>query len=254
MWFDLPCPMIIGHRGDSAHAPENTLSAFQAALLAGADAIEFDVKLTSDGRVVIIHDQSLERTTNGTGRVVEKSLGELRSLEAGAHFPGRHPGERIPTLDEVFDQFGRQLFMNIELTNYLTPQDGLVAAVIELVRRFKMEDRILFSSFLPWNLSIARRALPNIPCGLLTMRGWMGAWGRKIGWRAKTYAALHPFYTDVDEGMVERVHAAGKRFNVWTVNAEEDLRRMIGYGVDGLITDDPALAGRLTHRGDGPQT
>jgi len=248
MLFDTPQPIVIGHRGDSAHAPENTLSAFEAALQAGADAIEFDVKLTTDGQVIVIHDQTLERTTNGTGRVVEKTLADLRSLDAGAHFAEKFRGEHIPSLDEVFGNFGRKLFMNIELTNYLTPQDGLVQAVIELVRTHKMEERIIFSSFLPWNLQIARRAFAHVPCGLLTMRGWMGAWGRNVGWRSKTFAALHPFYTDVTAGMVERVHAAGKRCNVWTVNTREDLTRMIGCGVDGLITDDPGLACSLTGR------
>jgi glycerophosphoryl diester phosphodiesterase len=116
------------------------------------------------------------------------------------------------------------------------------------VRKHKMQERILFSSFFASNLTAARRLLPDVPCGLLTFRGRLGAWGRSIGWRGKPYAALHPFYTDADAGMVARVHAAGKRFNVWTVNAEDALRRMIGLGVDGLITDDPGLACRLLGR------
>jgi glycerophosphoryl diester phosphodiesterase len=248
MWFDLPHPTVIGHRGDSAHAPENTLSAFEAALQAGADAIEFDVKLTTDRQVVVIHDQVLERTTDGTGRVTQKSLAELRRLDAGAHFDARFRGERIPTLDEVFGNFGQKLFMNIELTNYYTPFDGLIPAVVDLVRRHRMEERLIFSSFFPWNLSLVRRSLPGVPCGLLTFRGRAGAWGRNYGWRRKPFAALHPFYTDTDAALVDRVHGAGKRFNVWTVNAGDDLRRMIGLGVDGLITDDPGLACSLLGR------
>jgi glycerophosphoryl diester phosphodiesterase len=248
MWFDLPRPVVVGHRGDSLHAPENTLSAFEAAFEAGADAIEFDVKLTTDKQVVVIHDQVLDRTTDGTGRVTKKSLVELRRLDAGSHFADKFRGELIPTLDEVFGNLGQKLFMNIELTNYFTPFDGLVPAVVELVRKHRMQERIIFSSFFASNLKLARRFLPTVPCGLLTFKGWVGAAGRTFGWRGKTYAALHPFVTDVEAGMIDRVHAAGKRYNVWTVNAAEELRRLIGLGVDGLITDDPGLACTLLGR------
>jgi len=248
MWFDLPKPAVIAHRGDSLHAPENTLAAFETAYRRGAEAIEFDVKLTADGQVVMIHDQTVDRTTDGTGRVTKKSLAELRRLDAGSHFSEKFRGEHIPTLDEVFGELGQKLFMNLELSNYYTPFDGLVPAVVGLVRKHRMQERIIFSSFFASNLVLAHRFLPDVPCGLLTFRGRLGAWGRKYGWRRKTYAALHPFVTDVDAGLVERVHSAGKQYNVWTVNAAADLQRLIDLGVDGLITDDPGLACSLLGR------
>jgi glycerophosphoryl diester phosphodiesterase len=244
-----PRPAVIAHRGASAHAPENTLVAFELAIAQGADAIEFDVKLTRDGQVVVLHDQTLDRTTDGRGDLREFSLSALRDLDAGVHFSERFRGERIPTLEEVLEAVGRRILINIELTNYATPLDGLVPAVVDLVRKFGLEERVLFSSFFPHNLRRAKRLLPQVPCGLLTWAGWPGWGGRTLGFRRSVYQALHPHLRDVDAGLVRRVQAAGRRIHVWTVNAEADLERMIACGVDGIFTDDPALALRILGRG-----
>ena len=247
MWLDLPAPVIIAHRGDSVHAPENTLAAFNLAMQNGAVAIEFDVKLTIDGHVVVIHDQTADRTTDGSGRVTQMRLAELKELDAGSWFSAQFRSEHIPTLDEVFTGLDKRLYMNIELTNYTTPFDALVPRVVELVKRHNLQSRILFSSFYARNLKHVQTLLPEVPYGLLTLPGWMGMWGRTFGWRAH-YQTFHPHYSDVYSSMVNRVHAQGKRLNVWTVNGEADMRRMLGMGVDGLITDDPASARRLLGR------
>ena len=249
MWTELPSPIVIAHRGDKVHAPENTLAAFKLAAEKGADAVEFDVKLTTDGQVIVLHDQTVDRTTNGTGNVAQLPLAALRDLDAGAWFSGQFRGEKIPTLDEVFETVGKRIHMNVELTNYSTPNDALVQKVVELVKKHGLESRVLFSSFLARNLRKARLLLPEVPRGLLTLSGLLGYWGRTFGWRGD-YAALHPYLTDVSAGLVYRVHAAGKRLNVWTVNTEADLKRMVGLGVDGIITDDPALALRLLGTGE----
>ncbi len=248
MWPNLPAPIVIAHRGDNVHAPENTLSAFKMAADKGADAIEFDAKLTYDGHVIIIHDQTVDRTTNGHGEVKKMSFAALRDLDAGTQFPGQFPGEKLPTLEEIFETVGKRLYINVELTNYATPFDNLVSEVAKIVKKFGLQERILFSSFFPHNLVKARKLLPEVPCGLLTWSNWMGKWGRTIGFRRSTYAALHPYLDNVDTGMVNRVHAAGKRINVWTVNGEDNLKRMIGLGVDGIFTDDPGLALKLLGR------
>jgi glycerophosphoryl diester phosphodiesterase len=240
MWNDQLSPVVCAHRGDKAFAPENTLSAFRQAADKGADAIEFDVKLTSDGQVIVLHDQTVDRTTNGTGNIAKLPLVALLDLDAGIQFPGKFPGEKIPTLEQVFETVGKRLYMNVELTNYSTPNDLLVSKVADLVRKHGMQTRVLFSSFFSRNLHKARMLIPEVPCGLLTLPGLMGSWGRTFTWRGN-YAALHPYMTDVDPGLVFRIHAAGKRVNVWTVTAEADIKRMIGLGVDGIITDDPAL-------------
>lgn len=247
MWPDLTTPLVIAHRGDSLHAPENTLAAFEAAVRQGADAIEFDVKLTRDEQVVVLHDQTVDRTTDGTGSLAELDLAALHELDAGSSFSADFRGEPIPTLEDLLEAVGNRLYLNIELKNYATPFDDLVPKVAELVRRHALEGRVLFSSFLPRNLRSMRKLLPNVPRGLLTYRGWLGSWGRAFGWRGD-YSALHPCLTDLDARLVARVHAAGKRVHVWTVNLEADIRRVIGLGVDGIITDELALTCRLLGR------
>ncbi|MFN2146831.1 MAG: glycerophosphodiester phosphodiesterase, partial [Anaerolineales bacterium] len=118
-------PLVIAHRGASAFAPENTLSAFTLAVKQGADAIELDAKLTADGRVVVYHDLTLDRTTSGKGKLAEKSLAELKRLDAGSFMGQEFRGERIPTLDEVFETVGDTLLINVELTNYGSVLDRL---------------------------------------------------------------------------------------------------------------------------------
>jgi glycerophosphoryl diester phosphodiesterase len=249
MWIDLPHPTVIAHRGDSTHAPENTLAAFKLAAENGADAIEFDVKLSADGKVITCHDQKVDRTTDGTGYLFQLPFAALRDLDAGAWFSEKFRGERIPTLDEVFETVGKNLYMNIELTNYFTPGDNLVPKVAELVRKHAMQNRVLFSSFLARNLRKTRLLLPEVPRGLLCIPGVLGLWGRTFAWRGG-YFALHPHLNDSNPRLIDRVHAAGKRVYVWTVNAEEDMKRMIDLGVDAIITDNPALTLHLLGRGE----
>jgi glycerophosphoryl diester phosphodiesterase len=247
MWNDISRPAVIAHRGDKSHAPENTLAAFKLAAEKGADAIEFDVKLTADGQVIVLHDQTVDRTTNGTGNVSALPLKVLRELDAGAWFSEMFRGERIPTLEEVFETVGKRLFLNVELTNYATPGDDLIAKVVELVKKHDMQDRTLFSSFFIRNLRKVRLLLPKVPRGLLTWSGLLGFWGRTFSWRGD-YFALHPYLVDVNQGLVQRVHATGKCVHVWTVNIEEDLKRVIALGADAIITDNPELALRLLGR------
>ncbi len=239
-----PKPLIIGHRGASAQAPENTLAAFELAINHQADAIEFDVKLSSDNQVVVIHDSTVDRTTNGTGKVSNIPLSALQELDAGLKFSKKFVGEKIPSLIDVFELFGKRILMNVELTNYSTPFDGLVKEVVKLVKFFKLEEHIIFSSFLAKNLNISQRLLPEVPCGLLAFPGWMGYFHRKYGWKRK-YQALHPYFTEVDEGLVSDLHAAGKRIHVWTVNGEENMNHMLNLKVDGIFTDDPGMLRRI---------
>ena len=242
MLESLPQPIIFAHRGASAHAPENTIAAFELALTQQADGIELDVKLSSDGHVVVHHDSTVNRTTNGQGRLKDMSLAELRSLDAGASFADQFRGEKIPTLDEVFETVGKRTFINVELTNYNTPRDQLVETVCMLVKKHQLQKRILFSSFFAGNLSKARSYLPEVPRGLLAFNGILGAWARSFGFVFGKYQALHPYLKDMTQQEVLRVHRLKRRVHVWTVNAEEDLRRLFSWGVDAIFTDDPQLA------------
>jgi glycerophosphoryl diester phosphodiesterase len=242
MLTSLSQPVIFAHRGASAHAPENTLAAFELALAQQADAIELDAKLSADGQVVVIHDATLDRTTDGRGRVMDLTFSQLRALDAGSFFSEQFRGEKIPALEEVFEAVGKRTFINVELTNYATPGDGLVESVCELVKKCGMQQRVLFSSFLALNLSKARAYLPDVPRGLLALKGFPGAWARSFGSAFGRYQALHPHLTDVSRQQVQRVHRLNRRIHIWTVNAVEDMRRLFRWGVDGIFTDDPLLA------------
>jgi glycerophosphoryl diester phosphodiesterase len=236
-------PLVFAHRGASAHAPENTLAAFDTALRQGAHAIELDAKLSADGQVVVIHDATVNRTTDGKGRVSNMELAALRALDAGSFFSDQFRSERIPTLDEVFEMvIGTRMLVNIELTNYTTPNDGLVERVCALVKHYGLEKKVLFSSFLPSNLAESRRLLPDVPQGLLALPGWLGWWSRSFGFNFGDFEALHPNMRDATPRRVARVHRLNRRIHVWTVNTAEDIRRLFGWGVDGIFTDDPLLA------------
>lgn len=242
MLKSLPQPIIFAHRGASAHAPENTLAAFELALTQRADAIELDVKLSADGQVVVIHDATVDRTTGSQGRVRDLTLAQLKSLDAGSFFSEKFRGEKIPTLAEVFEAVGKRTFINVELTNYNTPRDGLVEAVCTLVERFSLQEHVMFSSFFASNLTRARARLPEVPRGLLALNGLLGAWARSFGFAFGRYQALHPELKDVSRQQVQRVHRLQRRIHVWTVNAADDMRRLFRWDIDGIFTDDPQLA------------
>lgn len=235
-------PIIFAHRGASAHAPENTLAAFELAVEQGADGIELDVKLSADGHVVVIHDPTVDRTTGSHGRVKDLSLAELRSLDAGGFFSEKFRNEKIPTLEEVFETVGKRTFINVELTNYNTPRDHLVESVCILVKKFGLQSRVLFSSFLPSNLSSARSYLPEVPTGMLALNGLMGLWSRSFGFAFGRYDALHPNLKDATQQRIYFVHRLNRRVHVWTVNDKADMLRLFKWGVDGIFTDDPQLA------------
>ncbi|MBN1305010.1 MAG: hypothetical protein JXA13_11300 [Anaerolineales bacterium] len=235
-------PVIYAHRGASAHAPENTIAAFELALEQAADGIELDAKLTADEHVVVIHDQDVMRTTDARGRVNQLKLCDLQRFDAGSHFSQEYRGERIPTLDQVFEAVGKKLIINVELTNYASPFDMLVEKVMKLIKRHNLEKSVLLSSFFPHNLKKASRLLPQAPRALLAYQGFPGMWGRSFGFMLGDYEALHPNFADITHPQVVRVHRLKRLVNVWTVNRPDEIRRLQVMGVDGIITDDPKLA------------
>jgi len=245
MFASLPRPTIFAHRGASAHAPENTLAAFTLACEHGADAIELDAKLSADAQVVVIHDLTVERTTNGQGRVGSLTLRELKQLDAGSHFSAAFKGEPIPTLEEVFAALGQRIFINVELTNYARPSDDLPEKVCALVEKYALQERVLFSSFNPLALLRARRCLPQIPAGLLALAGSAGRLARSPLARLIPHQALHPEIGDVTPQLVRRTQRSGRRVHVYTVNRPDDMRRLFALGVDGIFTDDPHLARQI---------
>ena len=239
-------PLNIAHRGASAAAPQNTLAAFRKAIELGADGVELDVQPSADGAVVVIHDFTVDRTTDGTGRVAAKTLAELQSLDAGCKFSPQYAGERIPTLAEVFEAIDGRLLVNIELKDFRSLGGRLEGPVVEVVRKHAMEKRVLFSSFNPFVVRAAKRLAPDIPAGLLYEEDLLIPLRR--AWLAPfvPHEARHPCFPMVTEETVEWCHARGLRVNTWTVNEPAEMRRLIALGVDGIITDRPdVLAGVL---------
>lgn len=238
----LPKPAIFAHRGASAHAPENTMAAFNLAVKQHADGIELDAKLSADGYVVVFHDQSIERTTTGTGRVKDLPFKALLEMDAGSYFDIEFKGEPIPSLEEALDTLGGQIFINIELTNYTSLFDQLPEKVAELVLRLDLAKSVMISSFNPIALRRIKRLLPEVPIGLLARSHKQGALARKLGKYIVPYQILEPAWIDATPELIKQVHLAGRKIFVYTVNQVQAMHEMYLLGVDGIYTDDPLLA------------
>jgi glycerophosphoryl diester phosphodiesterase len=242
MFENYPSPMVFGHRGACALAPENTIPSFELAIEQGADAIELDVKLTADNQAVVIHDETVERTTDGKGFVNQLSLSEIKKLDAGKFFNEKFAGVRIPTLSEVFESLGKRILIDVELTNYFSPTDDLIPIVAAIVKNHQMQTQVFFSSFLPQNLDQIRQLLPHTPAALLCQGGSQGILARSAEFLNTSPELIHPNLSDVNQQFVKIEHERGRRINVYTVNKDADILRMRDLGVDGIFTDNPLNA------------
>ena len=238
-FLDSERTLNIAHRGASAAAPPNTLAAFEKAIELGADGIELDVHFSADGVPVVLHDLSVDATTNGSGRVADLTLAELKQLDAGTRFDPAFAGERIPTLDEVLRAVGNRLLLNIELKTTSLGDNGLERAVVALVEQHHLSHRVLFSSFNPFSLRRAKRIAPHIPAGLLYDQGLSLPLRR--AWLAflAPHEARHPHYKMVDARYMAWARRRGYRVKTWTVDDPAEMRRLIGLGVNGIITNVP---------------
>ena len=217
-----------GHRGAAGHEPENTVRSVRRALELGADGVEVDVHF-ADGQLVVIHDDTLSRTTNGQGRVAEKPFTYLRSLDAGR-------GERIPTLAEIFDAVSRRAVINVELKgpNTAAPAVALIAEYVE--RRGWSYSDFLLSSFEYARIVDARRLCAQIRIGALTMKAPRDLRPFKDDISAWS---LHVDRRGVTSKLVGNAHELGLKVFAFTVNQEEEIARMKWLGVDGVFSDFP---------------
>lgn len=240
------------HRGFSGNYPENTMLAFEQAVEAGCDGIELDVQLTKDGVPVIIHDESVRRTTGETGFVWDYTLTELKSLDASAGFRGVYGKNEIPTLYEYFELVHTaQLVTNVELKTGVTPYPGIEKKVLELIDAFGLRDRVLISSFNHYSVVRFKELAPEIPCGLLEESRIVGMaeYAKRLG-----AEYLHPVKYAVTQEYIEEAEACGLGINVWTVNDSEEIRRFAELGIHGVIGNYPDLAGRILREGDDRET
>lgn len=214
------------------------MAAFQKAAELGADGVELDVRLSADGVPVVIHDATVESTTDGTGRVSEMTVAQLKRLDAGAYFDPAFAGERIPTLEEVLDAFGDRLLLNIELKGKLLDH-GLERAVVDLIGRYALEERVLLSSFNPLALRRAQRLAPRIPMGILYTSKSLPLFGIARLLSPEPYTAFHPHHTIVNQTHITRAQRNNYQMHVWTVDDPARMRQFIAWGVDGIITNSP---------------
>lgn len=230
---------VFGHRGWSARYPENTMAAFIAALEIGVDGIEFDVHLTKDGEIVVIHDANLERTTNGQGYVEDYTLAELRQLDAGSWFDESFRGQVIPTLDEVLELIRlhiRPVKMNIELKYGRTPYAGLGEKVWSKVMAYRLDANTIISSFNHFTLRDLKQAFPGAQVAILYTEGLVDPWRYAIFLDAE---GLHPYHRSFDEQVVRDAHHAGRTVRPYTVNDPSTMEKLMQWNVDAIITDHP---------------
>ncbi len=238
---NFPTPLFIAHRGISARYPENTLAAFNGAIDAGAHMIELDVCLSRDRHLVVIHDETVDRTTNGTGAVKALTLDQLGRLDAGSWFAPRFNTERLPTLAQVLDAAKGHLLVNIEIKPEAFEEDGPADAVerqvLNLVLEKKMLEEVLVSSFEWLMLENLRKLEPGIALGLLAEAP---ADERLRRWCQRINAfSWHPDFRVLTRQQVDSLHALGARVFPYAVDGRIDSLGMLAMGVDGLIVDDP---------------
>jgi glycerophosphoryl diester phosphodiesterase len=245
-------PHVISHRGANRLAPENTLAAFNKALEFGVDGFENDVHMTADGRLVVCHDDKVDRTSNGTGAICEKSFDELRALDFGGWFSPEFAGEKIPSLEEFFDLCGSLKVINVEIKRAPDGNTASAPAVVRMAKEMGVFDKLIVSSF---EMDMLQACLAEDPqarvCFLYApdreeaceaIADDPDAFAKKHG-----LYAYHPFIMLVSEDYIEACHKAGLVVNPWTVNQDHAIEMLIEWGADGIITDEPELAMQLVY-------
>lgn len=227
-------PLCIAHRGASALAPENTLSSFDLAVNLKADYIEMDIQLTKDNQLVVIHDNTVDRTTNGKGMVKNFRLNELKKLNAGSCFNKSHKFESIPTLNEVLFRYDGSVNFLIEMKDpHLYP--GIEYLLAKEIKKKKNKSSIIVQSFDSRSLRRFKKVLPEIPIGLLTSFPPPPNTLAQLAYL--DYVNVH--YSRINGEVMNSIKENNKKTFVWTVNSKEAYEKMRHFAVDGIITDDP---------------
>ena len=237
-----PQPFVIAHAACKGHAPENTLAGLRAALELGADGMEVDVHATADGVPVLMHDSTVDRTTDGQGEVSGMTLAQVKELDAGARqadapsgFEGRFAGERVPTLAEALELTRGRALMVLEVK-----QLGIEEQVLRVVRDLDAVNDCAVHSFLPQVVARYRALEPSLPAALLTNAMDVTDWASLFAFALSLNAqGVSVFYPRADADVVRQAHLRKLSFYTWTVNEVEDMRRLREYGVDAITTDYP---------------
>ncbi|MDO5351172.1 MAG: glycerophosphodiester phosphodiesterase [Lachnospiraceae bacterium] len=230
---------VWAHRGASAYAPENTMEAFELAWKQKADGIELDVQMTRDGKLVVIHDETIDRTSDGTGYVKDYTLEKLREFSFNRLHP-QYIRAGIPTLEEVFDFLKEtDMTVNVELKNSIIPYPLLEEKVLAMAERMGLENRVIYSSFNHKSVVKIKKMSPKSETGILYSDGWLRvpAYGKRL-----EADALHPaLYHVKGTKLIQKSHEKGLKVHVWTVNQREDMEFLVRQQADAIITNCPDL-------------
>ncbi|WP_071459238.1 glycerophosphodiester phosphodiesterase [Bacillus massilinigeriensis] len=231
-------PFLAGHRGDAGNYPENTIISFDSALRHGADFIELDIQQTKDGSLVVIHDHTVDRTTNGKGKVGEMSFEEIRLLDAGSWFDSRFKGETIPAFTEVLERYRGKIGFLIELKKPSLYR-GIEAKVAETLKDFGLDSPgmhpVIIQSFDRNSLVKMKRLLPGVPRGLLVRHRPYGV----FNWELRRITAFADFFnpkrTMLKSSLVRKAHQHGLKMIVWTAANKSEAEQLRATGVDGIV-------------------
>ncbi len=237
----------IAHRGASGYFPENTRVSFLKAIEMGATGIETDVHLTKDGEPVLIHDEKVDRTTNGTGFVKDLTYKEIKELDAGSWYDEKYKNEKILHLEELLEIIAREdMILNIELKNNIVQYKDIEKKVINLIYKYKVEEKVIISSFNHYAIRKCIEIDKNIDTGLLYVSGI---------YKPYKYAKIvgvnniHPyFYAILNKELIEETKNEGIGINAYGVNSAEHMKLLVEYGVDGIITDYPDLLDNILNK------
>lgn len=233
----------IAHRGYSGNYPENTMLAFRKAIEVGCDGIETDVQMTKDGEMILCHDEKIDRTTDGTGYIIDYTYDELKKFNAGNLFKDKYGFVEIPKLSDLFDLVkNKDLLINLELKNSEVVYKNLEENVIKMIYKYNMQNNVIISSFNHYSIIKCKSLDPGLKYGIL-YDCWIHSPGDYV--KALGMDACHPSYYSLNEETIENIKKNGLKINTYTVNDESDMRRLIHYNIDGLITNYPEKLGNI---------
>ncbi|MFD0620178.1 glycerophosphodiester phosphodiesterase [Paenibacillus sp. GCM10027629] len=235
-------PLIIAHRGSAGEAPENSMAAFELALRQGCDAIELDIHLSKDGELIVCHDRTIDRTTDGSGAIREMTVTELKQFDAGRWFHEKYAGERIPLLKEVFDLVPQDIMINVEIKE--TYEGQIEERLLQLLRDSNRLAQVVVSSFDHKSLRRLKHIEPEVKIGLLYTMNAVDhhELANLIG--VPVYA-LHPYGKLIDQEDILRATSHGLQVYPWTINTKDAMQQAIDKGVSGIITDYPGVLKQL---------
>lgn len=232
---------IFAHRGSSGSCPENTFSAYEEAVEVGSDGIEIDVQYTKDNELVVIHDNTVNRTTNGKGLVKDYTLEEIKRLDAGSWFSEQFALEKIPTMEEVlaFVSEKKGLLLNIELKNVVIHHEGIEEGVIKLVKDYGLTSRVILSSFNHISLHRISKLAPEIECAVITLDKQYKPWDyiTSVG-----VEGWHPQWSKIDQHVINEMAKRTHPVRVFTINKVDQMEAFLANNIEAIVTDYPGKA------------